>query len=163
MSPSADRDTSCPDRGDDGFALIEILVSLGIFLVVMTALLPQLIVGIKSTATARMVTQAKGVTQGQLERMRNLPFHVARDAGEYLDVLDFYYRDTVAPSTAATCRSDGRYVAPATGWRGYVAGTARCDYEPQTGPMYRYVAPAAHGFTVVVNTSSCPGPRRPPS
>lgn len=161
MSPSADRDRPSPDRDDDGFALIEILVSLGIFLVVMTALLPQLIVGVKSTATARMVTQAKGVTQGQLERMRNLPFHVARDAGEYLDVLDFYYRDKVAPGTAPTCLSNGRYVAPATSWSGYVSSTARCDYEPQSGPMYRYVAPAANGFTVVVDTQFLSGATPP--
>jgi prepilin-type N-terminal cleavage/methylation domain-containing protein len=161
VSPSAEHDPPRRGHGDDGFSLIEIIVSLGIVLVVMSALLPQLIVGIKSTGTSRMVTQAKGVTQGQLERMRNLPFHVARDAGEYLDVLDFYYRDKVVPGTAASCLSNGKYVAPATGWSGYVAGTARCDYEPQSGPMYRYVAPPADGFTVVVDTQFLSGATPP--
>ena len=76
MSRSADRGR------DDGFTLIEIIVALGVIMTVMAAVLPQLLVGIRSGETSRLVTQTKGVAQGQLERMRNLPYYVAPEAGD---------------------------------------------------------------------------------
>ena len=82
--------------------MIEIIVSLGVFAVVLVALLPQLIVGIKATGTARVVSQAKGVGQGQIERLRHLPFHITPAAGDYIDVLDRYFPD-LGTGTAATC------------------------------------------------------------
>lgn len=148
-----------PDRGvdrDGGFALIEVLVAIGIFATVLVAVLPQLVIGIRSTGASRFVTQAKGVAQGRLARMGNLPYHVAPSAGDYRDVLDYYFRDLHHPSTpvtAASCRSGAGYAAPSAGWIGYVDGTDRCDYEPQAGPLYRYVTPdAGDGFAVVVST-----------
>lgn len=167
MSRSADR-----DRRDGGFTLVEIIVALGILMVVVTALLPQLVVGIRSTGTARMVSQAKGVAQGQLDRMRNMPFHVSPAAGDYRDVLDFYYRNLTAGSTP-TCMSAGKYLTPQPGWAGYVSAAAtRCAYEP-SGAFYRYVdtVPAtagSGGFTVVVDTqflsgATPPAPVTPPT
>lgn len=160
MSRSADR-----VRGDGGFTLVEIIVALGILMIVMTALLPQLVVGIRSTGTARAISQAKGVAQGQLDRMRNLPFRVSPAAGDYRDVLDFYYRNLASGSTP-TCTSAGTYVTPQPSWAGYVSATdARCDYEP-TGAFYRYidtVAPSgtSGGFTVVVDTQFLSGATPP--
>ncbi len=78
-------------RRDDGFTLIEIVVALGIVMVVAASLLPQLVAGIQATSTARTVSQAKGVLQGQLDRMRNLPFYVSPAAGDHKDVLDYYF------------------------------------------------------------------------
>ena len=105
---------------DEGFSLIEIIVALGIFSVVLVALLPQLIVGIQATGTARIVTQAKGISQGQLERMRHLPFHIAPAAGDFVDVLDYYYPDVHAPTTTPTCKAGDDYELPTVGWSGYV-------------------------------------------
>lgn len=140
-------------RRDAGFALIEVIVAIGIFAVVATAVLPVFVTGLTSTGKARQVTQAKGVAQGQLERMRNLPYHVAWDSGDYRDVLDYYYRD-VAPASAPTCKTGSSYAGPQDSWKGYVPeeSTARCDYEPQTGAMYRSVIAGADGFMVVVDT-----------
>jgi hypothetical protein len=155
--------------------VVEILVALGIFMVVVVALLPQIVVGVRATGTARLVTQAKGVAQGQLERMRSLPFHIARDAGNFIDVLDYFYRDRAAPSVAASCQSGGRYAAPSTSWTGFVsaATTARCGYEPAAGAFYRTVtvvppATGTTGFTVVTDTqffsgATPPGPVTPVS
>ena len=155
-------------RADEGFTVVEILVALGIFMVVVVALLPQIVVGVRATGTARMVTQAKGVAQGQLERMRNLPFHIARDAGNFVDVLDYFYRDRVAPPVAASCQSGGTYAAPSTSWTGYVSSSnaARCSYEPASGAFYRSVSvtPAATGttsFTVVTDTQFLSGATPP--
>jgi type II secretory pathway pseudopilin PulG len=69
-----------PTPVDDGFSLVEVIVALALTMVVLVALLPQLLVGIKGAALANDVTEAKGVVQGQLERMRNLPYHVAPSA-----------------------------------------------------------------------------------
>lgn len=167
MSPSAER------RGtgarDQGFTLVEIIVALGILMVVLVALLPQLIVGIQAAGVARQVTQAKGISQGHLEKMRNLPFHIAPAAGDFVDVLDHYYPDVAQPSVAPVCLSGGAYAPPQTGWVGYVpegASSVRCDYEPQEGAFYRSVEtlPAVAGsgsFTLVVNTQFLSGATPP--
>lgn len=165
MSRSPDHALEGPARqddprspADDGFTLLEVLVSLGVLTVVMVALLPQLIVGIQATGTARLVSQAKGVAQGQLERMRNLPYSIAPAAGDYVDLLDYHYRDLTAPASPAQCTGTAGWTLPTASWSGYVApGGARCSYEPATGAFYRSVVtqPAGSGigaFTLVVDT-----------
>ena len=145
-------------HADDGFTLLEVLVSLGVLTVVMVAVLPQLIAGIQSTATARQVSQAKGVAQGQLERMRNLPYSIAPAAGDYVDLLDYHYRNLTAPTSTPACTGGGGYTRPAASWTGYVPpGGVRCSYEPATGAFYRSVLtqPAGSGigsFTLLVDT-----------
>lgn len=147
--------------------MIEIIVSLGVFAVVLVALLPQLIVGIKATGTARVVSQAKGVGQGQLERLRHLPFHITPAAGDYIDVLDRYFPDRTAPGSTATCTSGGGYRTPTATWTGFVdVGVARCDYEPGTGAFYRTVTttPESAGirsFTVVTDVQFLSGDTPP--
>src|SRR5213592_2924075 len=118
----------------------------------MVALLPQLIVGMRATGTARLVTQAKGVAQGELERMRDLPFYVSTAAGG-VDVLDTYYPRRTATSPAPTCATgSGQPNEPQpSSWSGYVSPTAtRCTYEPgydvwrasgRAGAFYRSVRP----------------------
>ncbi len=154
------------DRRDDGFTLVEIIVALGIIMTVMAAVLPQLLVGIRSGETSRLVTQTKGVAQGQLERMRNLPYYVAPEAGDYRDLLDYYFRNLTTPGPITCTDADG-LAAPTTAWTGYVpAGGTRCSYEPQSGEMYRYVVPhpatgtdPLAGFQVVVDTQFLSAPR----
>lgn len=159
-------------RGDGGFSLIEVVVALGIFTLVMVAVLPQLVVGIRATGTARLVTQSKGIAQAELERIRNLPYHVSYEAGEFRDVLDFYYKDLQPAGTPTCTDASGGYAVPQATWAGYVPATgARCSYEP-SGAFYRTVrqVPAGNGitgFTVVVATqflsgSTPPQPVTPP-
>jgi prepilin-type N-terminal cleavage/methylation domain-containing protein len=151
------RDTG-GSRRDGGFSLIEVVVALGILSLVLVAVLPQLVTGIRATSSARGVSQAKGVAQGQLDRMRNLPFFIAHDAGDYRDVLDYYYKNLTA-AAAPTCTSGGSYVLPTTASTGYVAtGATRCSYEPAAGTaFYRTVTTTAastgtDGYTMVVDT-----------
>lgn len=126
-------------RRDEGFTLLEVVVALGVTTVVMMALLPQLVAGIRSTGTANSITQAKGILQAELEMMRNLPYHVAPSAGAYADVLDRYYPGLGAPAGAPACGSP--HAVAASAWTGYVAPTspARCAFEPPTGAFYRTV------------------------
>ena len=155
-------------RGDAGFTLLEVIVALGVMTAVMVALLPQLVVGIKSTGTARLVTQAKGMAQGELERMRNLPYHIAPAAGDFVDVLDYFYPTLSAPAATPICTASGSYAPPTTGWAGYVApaSTARCAYEPSAGAFYRSVRIGASSagmgsFTVVTDTQFLSGATPP--
>jgi len=135
VSRSAD-----PATNDDGFSLVEIIVAIGVLMTVMVALLPQLIVGLRSTGAARLVTQAKGVAQGELERMRALPYYVAKSANG-VDVLDTYYPRRTETSPAPVCVTGGLLNEPHAGWSGYVSPTAtRCSYEP-AGAFYRGVRP----------------------
>jgi Tfp pilus assembly protein PilV len=152
---------------DGGFSLVEVIVALGVLMIVVVALLPQLVVGIRATGTARLVTQAKGVAQGELERIRNLPYYISPDAGDYRDVLDFYYRNLSVPGVSPACTIAGRYAVPQAGWAGYVSETGtRCAYEPATGAFYRTVRPVPAGsgigsFTLVVNTRFISGDTPP--
>ncbi|GEP36375.1 hypothetical protein NPS01_00380 [Nocardioides psychrotolerans] len=151
-------------RGRDrGFTLIEVIVAIGLLGVLLAAVLPQLVSGIRANDLARTNTQAKGLAQAEVERMRNLPFHVAPEAGDYIDVLDRYFRDLTTPTTptsTTTCGSSERWTVPAATWTGYVAATApRCGWEP-SGALYRHVRTAAAGpsnpdltgFVVVTHT-----------
>lgn len=143
------------DQRDRGFTLIEVMVALGIILILLAAITPAIVLGLRSNALATSNTQARGIAQAELERMRNLPFHIARNAGEYVDVLDHYFPDLTAattPGSVPACRTGGRWTLPATGWKGYVDGTtARCGWEPADGPFYRHVRETAD-FVVVVDT-----------
>lgn len=146
MSRPADR-RRASSRADGGFTLVEVMVALGLLGVLVVAVLPQLVVGIRGNDLARSNTQAKGLAQAELERMRNLPFHVAPEAGDYIDVLDRYYRDLSPPTGPVSCGRSERWTVPATSWTGYVPATAaRCGWEP-TGPLYRHVRTAATGLS----------------
>lgn len=146
---------------------MEVMVALGIIMVLLAAIAPALVLGIRSNALATSNTQARGLAQAELERMRNLPFHIARNAGEFIDVLDHYFPDlTAAPAQTCTDAS-GDWRTPSTAWRGYVTGTGRCGWEPQAGPFYRQVR-ETEDFVVVVATqflssTTPPTPVTPPA
>lgn len=175
------RRSSGEGRGDAGFSLVEVVVAIGIVMTLMVAVLPQMISGIRANDVARSSTQAKTLASSELERLRNLPFQVQPNAGQYVDLFDRYYQDLGAPAVAPTCRSGERWVAPPSTSTGFVsaASTARCAYEPATGAFYRVVRrvegyaakgirpdPDLAGFVVVVATqfldaSTPPQPRGP--
>lgn len=78
---------------DDGFGLVEIIISMTIFAIIVISTAPMLVGGLKAGRTSQLNLQGKALAQERLEVMRNLPFHVARQNGQYLDVLDIYFRD----------------------------------------------------------------------
>lgn len=68
--------------------------------VVATASLPLLVTGLRSAMTSQLNTQAKNLAQQRLESMRDLQFHVDRQNGPFVDLLDIYYTDlTTSPTT----------------------------------------------------------------
>jgi type II secretory pathway pseudopilin PulG len=143
---------------DSGFSTLEIIVAITLLGILLTAVGPQFISSNRATNRAKLVSQAKGVVQGQLDAMRALPFRVAPAAGDYLDVLDRYYRNRTAPATNPVCGTATVPNQPLASWTGYVsaASAARCSYEP-AGAFYRYVVPAGteglpSNFAVVIDT-----------
>lgn len=128
-------------------------MAIGLVGLLVAAILPAVVLGIRSNAIATTNTQARGLAQAEMERMRNLPFHIARNAGEFVDVLDYYFPSTT-PAPSITCRDGDRWRIPTDTWKGYVtstAPTARCAWEPEDGPFYRQVRQEGR-FTVVTAT-----------
>jgi prepilin-type N-terminal cleavage/methylation domain-containing protein len=144
-------------RADSGFTLIEVIVALGLVGLIVAALVPALISGIRANDVARTTSQSKNFLQAELERLRNMPFHISAAAGDYRDVFDRYYRN-LQPAGTPSCGSSGHRTTPTTAWTGYVSASAtRCWWEP-SGAFYRYVRtggsanPELAGFVVVSDT-----------
>ena len=78
---------------DDGFTLAEVITALMIFGVIAAALIPMLISATRLATIAKLSTQAKQLSVERVESMRNLPYYVAFDNGQYRDILDIYFRD----------------------------------------------------------------------
>ena len=127
----------------EGFSLIEVLVALTIFALVGLATLPLLLTSTKATVKAKLETQAKNVAQLRVEKMRNLAYHVARQNGPYIDLLDLYF--TQAQDASVTTFPDGstgQFLASAPGTGG-----------APSGPAYRVTFPSvtgSPGFSQVV-------------
>jgi hypothetical protein len=55
------------------------------------AVTPLLVSGLASVLMSRLNTQAKNLAQERIESMRDLQFHVDRQNGPFIDLLDIYY------------------------------------------------------------------------
>lgn len=112
-----------------------------------TAAVPLLISGASAANYAKLHTQAKNLAQLRVEKMRDLQFHVERQNGPYVDLLDQYYTNR---STTAVTRTFG--AESSTGqWVG--SGTP-ASWEPAV-PFYRVSVSSLPGypkFTQVVDT-----------
>ena len=120
-------------RAEGGFTLVEVMVALGLLTVVMTASLPVLLGVLRTGVAVRLETQAKNLAQERLEQIRDLRYHVDRQNGPFLDLLDLYYTHATPgwASTALTAGGTpltGRYVAAG----GELAGP---HFRTTTGPL----------------------------
>lgn len=113
------------------------MVALGLLTVILMASLPVMLSVLRSAVTTRMETQAKNLAQQRLEQIRDLRFHVDRQNGPFLDVLDIYYTNatTGGGSTSVTAAGGtvtGTYVGTGGGTNGEPAAPF---YRTTTGPL----------------------------
>jgi prepilin-type N-terminal cleavage/methylation domain-containing protein len=135
---------------DDGFTLVEVLIAMGLASVILVATAPALLGMISSTLTVKLDSQAKNLAQERLEELRDLRFHVDRQNGPYLDLLDIYYTNATSSSPVKSLTVGGTTL---TGQ--YVTSGATTAGEPAF-PFYRTTTGAIAGFpgfTQVVDAS----------
>ena len=89
-------------NGEGGFTLIEIMVAITLVAIAAGGSIPLLIVGMKAANNSKLNTQAKNLAQQRMESMRDLPFHVDRQNGPFVDLLDIYYTNVSTTSTTRT-------------------------------------------------------------
>ncbi len=142
--------STCSRRsGEGGFTLVEVLVALSLLAVVMTATLPAFLGMLRSSVSNKLQTQAKNLSQERIEQMRDLRYHVDRQNGPFLDLLDIYYTNATLASPTTTVSIGGTALVGQ-----YVSTAAAAGGEP-AGPFYRVRAnsiPGAYGVTQVIDT-----------
>lgn len=136
-------------RDDEGFSLVEIVIAMALLAMLLVAALPMFLSMMRGAVVTRQQTQAKNLSQERLEQVRDLRYHVDRQNGPFLDLLDIYFTNANAasPVTPVTVGGDtlkGSYVATGGGTGG----------EP-TAPYYRVETSSlagAGGFSQVIAT-----------
>jgi Tfp pilus assembly protein PilV len=93
-------------RREEGFSLIELAVSLGLFAIVVVSLSLMFDRALETGARVRFDQVGKTLTQDRLEELRALPYYVPwTDEARRVDLMDLYYPNTtgtpVIPGTTA--------------------------------------------------------------
>jgi prepilin-type N-terminal cleavage/methylation domain-containing protein len=127
-------------EGEAGFTLIEVMVALGLITVLLVAALPVFVNMLRATTVTKSQTQAKNLTQQRLDQLRNLRFHIDRQNGQFLDLLDMYYTNATSSFPVTTVNVGGvpltgKYVVSTTATGGHPAGAY---YQVSTGPLPGY-------------------------
>jgi prepilin-type N-terminal cleavage/methylation domain-containing protein len=132
-------------RGEDGFTLIEIAVSLSIFAVVMVALTLLFDTSLETASRSRFDELGKTVAQAKLEEIRALPYHVAQtDETGDVDALDLYYPNLTGTSPIAG--ATGAYDATANVWTFTTTQATTADGEQfQVQTAVQFVVPLGTG------------------
>lgn len=148
MSRRADRRrVARSNAAESGFTLIEVMVAMTVLALGAMAAIPLLISGAQAAHHAKLNTQAKNLAQLRVEKMRDLTFHVERQNGPYVDLLDQYY---TSRSTTAVTRTFGAETSVGQ-WVG--TGTPAAG-EPSV-PFYRVTVASLPGypmFSQVIDT-----------
>ncbi|MFN2538487.1 MAG: hypothetical protein ABR549_10105, partial [Mycobacteriales bacterium] len=109
--------------------MIELMVALTILALVAAGVVPLLISGAKAASAARLHTQAKNQAQQRIETLRDMQFHVDRQNGPFVDLLDVYYTNLSTTPLSTTRGGEtltGRYVA-----------SGGVSPQPTSGPFYK--------------------------
>jgi prepilin-type N-terminal cleavage/methylation domain-containing protein len=145
--------------GDEsGFTLLEVVVALMVLAIAAAGTVTVLATGSHAAAASVFDTQGKDLTQQRIESMRVLPFHVDRQNGPYIDLLDLYYTNL---STTPTTRTRGAItdtsgatppVQETQTVRWFASGSAP---DPTNGPFYQVSVssiPDYPGFSQVIDS-----------
>lgn len=125
---------------EEGLTLIEIMVSMMIFLVVSAGIAGTLMTGLRATVSARQSTFGKEIAQQRIEEMRARTYYVQYSSDPTIgttadiDLLDVYY-----PNLNSSSATDGQ------GWAGRYYSGSDAHYT-RTSP------PDIHGVVTTVET-----------
>lgn len=122
-------------ESDDGFTLIEMVVALMVFALVAQGLAGVLISGANAEVFAQRNTGAKNFAQQRIDAMRSLPYHVDVQNGDYIDLLDLYFANSVATATPIEHIVSGGAVQGV-----FVASDVKTSRHP-AGPYYKVTIP----------------------
>ncbi len=131
---------------EGGFTLVEMTVAMTVVALAAAGTVPLLVVGMRAAAASRLHTQAKNLSQQRLESMRDLQFHVDRQNGPFVDLLDVYYTNLSASQSTRT-RANEVQVG------NWISGGAAAP--APAGPFYQLnVAslPGSGNFSQIVDT-----------
>ena len=152
-------------RTDAGFTLIEITVAIALVALAAAGTVPLLIVGMRAATASRLNTQAKNFAQQRIESMRDLQFHVDRQNGPFVDLLDIYYTNlttTAATRTRAGETEVGKWVsggaaAPAPAGPFYQVSVASLPDAPSFGQTIYTQFLTATGAALPASSASLTG------
>jgi prepilin-type N-terminal cleavage/methylation domain-containing protein len=103
-------------RRQEGFTLIELSVSLGLFAIVIVSLSLMFDRALETGSQVRFDQVGKTLSQEKLEELRALPFYIPwTDEARRVDLLDWYFPDD-ASVTVITPDTTGTYDATAGQW-----------------------------------------------
>ena len=103
-------------RRQEGFTLIELSVSLGLFAIVIVSLSLMFDRALETGSRVRFDQVGKTLAQEKLEELRALPFYIPwTDEARRVDLLDWYFPDD-ASVTVITPNTTGAYDATANEW-----------------------------------------------
>ena len=119
------------------------MVALALVGIAATATTSLLLIGLKAAYNSKLNTQAKNLTQQRTESMRDLPFHVDRQNGPFIDLLDIYYTNVSTTSSTRTRAGE----TEVTRW---VSGGASSP--APSGPFFQMTVAALPGFPNVSQT-----------
>ncbi len=103
-------------RRQEGFTLIELSISLGLFAIVIVSLSLMFDRALSAGSQVRFDQVGKTLAQEQLEELRALPFYIPwTDEARRVDLLDWYFPDD-ASVTVITPDTTGNYDATANVW-----------------------------------------------
>jgi type II secretory pathway pseudopilin PulG len=139
--------------------LIEIVIAMALLAVLLVSALPMFLSMVRGTVVTRLQTQAKNLAQERLEQVRDLRYHVDRQNGPFLDLLDIYYTNANAssPTTTVLVGGDtltGSYVPTGGGTGGEPAAPY---YRVQTSDLA-----GTPGFSQVVTAQFLEGDGKTP-
>ena len=118
-------------RSQDGFTLIELTVALSLLMVVLLASLPAFLGMLRTAVSTKVQTQAKNINQQRLEQLKDLRYHIDRQNGPFLDLLDIYFTNANTSGATIAVTVDGSVQT------GLYVPTAAATATAPAGPYYR--------------------------
>lgn len=112
-----------------------------LLMLLMAAVLPALLSTVKSGTLGRLQMQGKNLAQERIEQMRDLRFHVDRQNGPFLDLLDIYYTNAASPAVTTTVTVGGNSLV------GQFVPTAAAAGGAPAGPYYKVTVSNVVGTT----------------